>query len=223
MRFARVTAFLRRLTGRSGYEVGPHFRRIYETNAFGGTESRSGIGSSLAETARIRQALPRLLEELGVRRVLDAPCGDCHWISELAWGQVAYTGADVVAELIETNRSRLGARGMRFLAADLCADDLPQADLILCRDCWVHLDYRQIRACLANFQRSGARYLLTTTFASRTRNRDLGGAIWRPLNLQIAPFQFPAPLRLCEEGCVENEGAYADKALGLWRLPDLAF
>ncbi len=223
MTLSQGIALLRRLIGRSGFDAGRHFGKIYRENAFGGLESRSGLGSSLAETARIRQALPGLLADLGVRRLLDAPCGDCHWIGELDWQAIEYTGADVVPELIEANRARLAGRGLRFVVADLCTDDLPRSDLILCRDCWVHLDYRQIRACLRNFQRSGATFLLTTTFAARPANRDLRAAIWRPLNLQQAPLRFPAPLRLVDEGCTEGAGAYADKALGLWRLKDLSF
>jgi hypothetical protein len=41
------------------------------------------------------------------------------------------------------------------------------------------------------------------------------------LNLQLPPFNFPAPLRLIEENCTEDGGKYADKSLGLWRLSDL--
>jgi SAM-dependent methyltransferase len=223
MSFSRVAAFIKRLTGNSGFKVEERFKKIYEENIFLGTESRSGTGASLAQTERLRQELPQLLAELGVKRFLDAPCGDCHWIAELDWGTIDYTGADVVADLIQANRTRFADRKMRFIIANLCVDDLPPADLIFCRDCWVHLDYRQIRDCFRNFQRSGATYLLTTTFTSPARNRDLGGAIWRPLNLQIAPFFFPAPIKLCVEGCTENGGAYADKALGLWRLKDITF
>lgn len=223
MNVSRVTALLRRLTGKGSFKVPEHFTRIYVQNAFGGTESRSGVGSSLAQTERVRQELPRLLSEFGIKSFLDAPCGDCHWIAGLDWGTVEYTGIDVVAELIGSNRSRFAERRMKFILADLCADVLPRADLIFCRDCWVHLDYLQIKACLRNFQRSGADYLLTTTFAARTKNRDLGGAIWRPLNLEVAPFVFPAPIRLCLEGCTEGGGDFADKALGLWRLKDVRF
>jgi hypothetical protein len=76
---------------------------------------------------------------------------------------------------------------------------------------------------LANFRRSGAKYLLTTTFTDRPENRDLGRLIWRPLNLQAAPFRFPPPLELLNEGCTEENSQFADKSLGLWQITDLEF
>jgi SAM-dependent methyltransferase len=200
-----------------------HFGKIYQENLFGGSESRSGTGSSLEQTAKIRKKLPAMLAGFGVTSILDAPCGDAHWIAELDWSKISYTGVDIVADLIRNNQSHFAGRPLTFRTANLCADDLGCADLILCRDCWVHLDYAHIRACLGNFQRSGARYLLTTTFTGRSGNKDLGGDIWRPLNLQAPPFSFPPPLELLIEECTEEGGAYADKALGLWSLQKLAF
>jgi len=221
MNISSITTFWKRLTGRGGFQVDEHFTRIYEKNLFKGGESRSGKGSSLDQTTIVRRELPALLERHGVESFLDAPCGDCHWITELDWTRIRYTGADVVGALIEKNRVRLTGRPMTFVVADLCKDELPRADVIFCRDCWVHLDYAQIRACLENFRRSGATYLLTTTFTGRTSNRDLRTAIWRPLNLQAAPFNFPTPLEVLVEGCTEEGGQYADKALGLWMIADL--
>ena len=223
MNFSRVTALLRRITGRGHPVPQQHFSRIYEENVFGGQESRSGTGSSLQQTEAVRQLLPGLMAEYAVGSFLDAPCGDCHWIAELDWRTVKYTGVDVVPALIQANAVRLAARHMKFAPADLCADPLPRADLIFCRDCWVHLDFRQIRASLGNFRRSGSGYLLTTTFTALPRNRDLGGRIWRPLNLQAPPFSFPPPEKLLVEGCTEDGGKYADKSLGFWRLKDLNF
>jgi hypothetical protein len=204
------------------FSVAERFTSIYDQNTFGAAESRSGTGSTLEQTAAVRQELPGLLERHGVRTLLDAPCGDCHWMSTLEWQRVRYHGVDVVEALIRQNEGRFSKSGMIFSRADLCREPLPEADLILCRDCWVHLTFRQIRSCLENFQRSGSKYLLTTTFTARAANRDLSaGVIWRPLNLQVAPFHFPPPVELLGELCTEDGGRYADKALGLWRLNDL--
>ena len=222
MNLARIRALARKLTGRSEFEVAAHFGRIYERNLFGGDESVSGQGSTWEQTAVIRRELPQLFQRRGVRSVLDAPCGDGHWIMALDWSVIAYTGVDVVPALIQANTVRHADRSGRFLVGDLCRDPLPPADLILCRDCWVHLDFRQIKACLVNFRRSGAKYLLTTTFPAHPRNRDLMGLIWRPLNLQAPPFNFPAPLDVIVEGCTEEGGRFADKALACWNLPELA-
>src|SRR5262249_226159 len=104
---------------------------------------------------------------------------------------------------------------------DVTSDKLPGADIILSRDLLVHLSFRDIAAALENFKQSMSEYLLTTTFPRTTRNIDILSGDWRPINLQLPPFNFPEPLRLINENCTEHGGRYADKSLGLWKLDDL--
>jgi hypothetical protein len=197
------------------------FTAIHRQNAWQGDESASGPGSSLAATATLRQELPRLLSELGCASLLDAPCGDLRWIRETLLPTSSYCGVDIVAEVIAANRRRDGGPGRTFLHLDLRHDPLPKADLVLCRDCLVHLSYRDAWSALANFRASGAVWLLTTTFPAHRRNRDAVTGDWRPLNLELPPFRLPPPVALLNERCPEESGRYADKSLGLWRLDDL--
>jgi hypothetical protein len=132
-----------------------------------------------------------------------------------------YTGLDIVEPLIRENVRRYGGATTEFRPADLVRDPLPAADMILCRDCLVHLPFRDIRSVIANFKASGSRYLLVTTFSDRDRNFDVPVGDWRPLNLMRPPFDFPPPVELIREDCTEYDGRYADKSLGLWRLADL--
>jgi hypothetical protein len=74
---------------------------------------------------------------------------------------------------------------------------------------------------LRNFRRSGARWLLTTTFPGRDINHDTAMGRWRTLNLELPPFGFPPPGELIVERCSERNGLYRDKSLGLWRFTDL--
>ncbi len=180
-------------------------------------DSLSGPGSSLAQTAALRQALPGLCRELGVGTLLDAGCGDHRWLGRTELPIERYVGVDIVPDLIARNNA-LALPGRDFLAADFTRDDLPSADLVLTRDTLVHYDYATALRALANLRRTGAKWLLATTFPDRRANRDseLGG--WRPLNMVLPPFDFPPPLRLIREGCTEQGGAYRDKSLGLWRL-----
>ena len=187
------------------------FTRIYQTDHWRGPESRSGIGSGLDQTAAIRHALPTLIQELGIQTVLDAGCGDYHWMRETVLG-ADYLGVDIVEDLLAANLSHERA-GVSFRCADIACDPLPCADLILCRDVLVHLTYDQIREVVRNFITSGSRYLLTTTFTQHC-NQDLT-TLWRPLNLELPPFKFPRPLQLIAEGC---SGEFDDNHLGLWRL-----
>jgi hypothetical protein len=218
-----MIGFLRRLFSvEHDASLRDKFSRIYVNNVFGGTKSRSGEGSDMVQTATIRRELPKLVHELGIKRFLDAPCGDWFWMKETELDVADYIGVDIVGKIVEINGIQYGGPSRKFLCLNLAEDPLPQSDLIFCRDCLVHLNFHDIRRVISNFRRSRSTYLLTTTFTGRRKNVDLVGKdVWRTLNLQAAPFNFPSPLRLINEGCTEANERYADKCLGLWRLEDL--
>ena len=197
------------------------FARIFTTNLWA-AGSRSGLGSELTATAGVREQLPRLLEAIGATSLLDLPCGDFGWLSTVPL-DLDYTGGDIVAALVASNEERFGGPGSRrrFLRLDLTADPLPRADVVLCRDCLVHLSFDHIRQAFENLRRSGSTWLLTTTFLDHHENVDIDSGDWRILSLTRPPFNLPTPEGVLVEGCLESEGAYADKALGLWRIADL--
>ncbi len=204
------------------------FTRIYTANAFceglagGDTESRSGLGSTLAATRAIRKALPEVIEQLGAKTFFDLSCGDCNWMHHVNLGVDLYIGADIVKELIDTNIQQYGRLGRQYLHLDLLDSDLPRADLVLCRDCLVHLSLADAQKAIANICRCGSTYLLTTTFTDRHENTDIRTGDWTPRNLQLPPFSFPEPLSLINEDCREHYPHFTDKSLGLWRISDLA-
>lgn len=199
------------------------FSEVYEKNIFGGRESRSGEGSDLLQTEVIRREIPKVIQANSITSLLDAPCGDWYWMKHTELGVERYFGVDIVERLISKNRREFGSATATFHCMNLVGDDLPQADLILCRDCLVHLAFEDALKIVANFKRSGAKFLLTTTFVQHKQNNELHGVddFWRPLNLQLPPFGFPNPVSLINEGCTEEEGRYKDKCLGLWRLSDI--
>jgi hypothetical protein len=198
------------------------FSAIYRERSWGGDESASGPGSTHIRAETFVPDVIALLKRLDVRTLLDAPCGDFHWVAPVAAAVESYTGVDVVPELIAANVKSAGEGAgapPRFLCADLTRDRLPPADLILCRDCLVHFSFADIRAALRNFRRSGATWLLTTTFIdANRRNEDIRTGEWRPLNLELPPFRFPPPSAVIDEHCEHSDGIYRDKRLGLWKL-----
>src|SRR5437588_8306903 len=202
-------------------ELQQKFEYIYNENVWGSPESVSGLGSTLAVTAPIRHQLAELCSRFQVRRLTDAPCGDFLWISAAALPIDSYLGIDIVESLIAKNQRLHGQEGVNFQSGDLTIVDLPECDLILCRDCLVHLSFENIRRVLSNFIRSGSKYLLTTTFPENDVNFDIENGDWRMLNLQTQPFVLPDPIVLINEQCEEVDGAYKDKSLGLWGLQQL--
>jgi hypothetical protein len=197
------------------------FTNIYRSNHWGDSASVSGGGSNLEQTATLRAALPHALRALGVRTLLDAPCGDYHWMRHVDLGLERYVGGDIVADLVDQLQQDYGGPRHEFVRLDLTIDPLPRVDAILSRDSLVHFSFRQIAAAVRNFKRSGAVYLLTTTFTGRQRNRDIVTGDWRPLNPCASPLDWPEPLAVINEGCTEAGIRFADKSLGIWELASL--
>jgi hypothetical protein len=197
------------------------FRHIYQTNHWCGSDSVSGEGASSSQTQQIEAKLPALLKTLQVDVLLDLPCGDFSWMQLIDLPVSRYIGADIVSELILENQKRYGSQKRQFMILDLTSEPLPTADLLLCRDCFVHLSFGDIFSALNNIKRSQITYLLTTTFPNCEDNEDITTGDWRLLNLEKPPFSFPTPLQLINEQCSEGGGIYRDKSLGLWLLQDI--
>ena len=150
------------------------FTGIFRANAWENAESVSGPGSTVARGSDFQEELITVLDSWNVRSLVDAPCGDFNWMRHvLAHRDLEYTGVDIVAELIAANSGLYATATRRFVCADMTRDDLPNADLIVCRDGLVHLSFADARAAIRNFRHSGSRYVLATTFISHPRNRDV--------------------------------------------------
>jgi SAM-dependent methyltransferase len=198
-----------------------HFARIYKGNIWRGKESRSGTGSDLEQTRVVRQGLPELLRQIRAASILDLPCGDFHWMKEVDLPVQSYIGGDLLPELIKKNSQLYASEIRRFFVLDVRRSKLPQVDVVFCRDCLVHLSNADVFSALRNIKMSGASYLIATTFPMRDANIDIRTSGWRPLNLIRPPFCLSSPIELLNEGCTEDNGVYADKSLGLWRVQDL--
>jgi SAM-dependent methyltransferase len=195
------------------------FRHYYHARSWGPQEeSASGPASSLERTRAVRAALPSLLERLGARSLLDIPCGDFHWMSHVDLPIDTYTGVDIVSELTDENRRRYANPARNFLTLDITADPLPRADVVLCRDCLVHLSLRKALRAVRNIVASQSTWLLTTTFPGEvTRNRDVLTGGWRPLDLRLPPFSFPEPNVEIDE-CWPQ---WPRRRLSLWTISEL--
>ena len=195
------------------------FTTYYRYNKWRGRESVSGEGSDPENTAVVEDRLPAILAELGARSMLDIPCGDFAWMQRVDLADVRYLGGDIVEPLIEENRTRYESQHIHFQRLDIVNDPLPKVDLLLCRDCLVHFSFDDIFNALRNISAVGSGYLFTTTFPAVEQNYDIRTGGWRPLNLELSPFDFPPPLMMIHEGYDDPE--FADKSLALWRVSDV--
>lgn len=218
-RAARLSGWLRprvlwrrlRLMGKDTEGI---FTYIYEKRVWDASESISGAGSSLKATASIREELPNVFATMGIRSLLDAPCGDYHWMKEVDLDLDLYIGGDIVRPLIATLNERYGSDAHRFIHLDIIRDPLPDADAFLCRDCLLHLSNEDVLRALENAVRSPCRYLLASTYPDCERNTDIPTGMARPLNLCRPPFDLPEPIRILADPSVHVD----EKCLALWDL-----
>lgn len=195
------------------------FGRIHATNAWRGNESVSGPGSDVSRCVNIITHLPKLFRDFEIRSMLDVPCGDWNWMKDVELSGVDYIGGDIVPEIVSRNGETYARPSVQFEVMDMVRDDIPTADLVLCRDGLVHLSFDDGLNALKRIKASDSKFLLCTTFRNPERkNEDVKTGGWRALNMEKEPFNFPPALRVISE-CGINE--YADKSLALWLVEEL--
>jgi hypothetical protein len=194
--------------------------QLYQSNLWPIQESISGPGSDLAYTKPIRKELPILVAELGISSILDIPCGDFNWMQTVNFGSCKYIGADIVDELVSRKNQQYASDARKFIKLNIVNDELPTVDLVLCRDLFVHLPYGDIVKALNNIRKSRSKYFITTSHLLTKKNHDILVGQWRPINLLLRPFSFPAPIRIIYEDVLEGE-TNTGKTLSLWKVSDI--
>ena len=164
------------------------FKLKYTLNLWGSPESKSGRGSELKATETMRPALQKFIHMRSVQSILDAPCGDCNWIMSVIANEIVYCGVDIVEALVIENRRAHGGLNRTFCVGDICDQVYKRHDLIICRDCFVHLSFSRAQRALDAFIKSGSTYLAITSFPSVRKNQDIVTGAWRPLNMALEPF-----------------------------------
>lgn len=176
-----------------------------------------GWGSSEPHTHLVRKELVNILSTYEVTRMNDAGCGDLAWMRTLELAGVDYIGYDVHER---ATWPELREKGYQLEVRDITADDLRPADLLICRDVFIHLPNEMILGALEVFRKC-CRLLLTTSYISDpTLERgafsnyeriDSPSLLHAKLDLTSAPFGLGQPLeRIAEDS--------PNKYLGLWDL-----
>ncbi|MDR3217900.1 MAG: class I SAM-dependent methyltransferase [Dysgonamonadaceae bacterium] len=195
------------------------FKDIYNTNLWVSQESKSGTGSTVDATAIIREHLPLIINNFDISSMLDVPCGDYNWMKFVP-KNCRYIGGDIVPEIVANNQILYSSDKVQFKQLDITMDEIPQVDLIFCRDCLQHLSYKKVKEAINNFKRSGSNYLLVTSYPKTWRNYDIYDGDYRPLNLLKKPFYFPKPLLKIREGS-KSMNIEIDKTMYLYKIESI--
>jgi hypothetical protein len=190
------------------------FSAIYRHSYWGSRESASGGGSTLASTEVFRSEFERLINDMNVKVLLDAPCGDFHWMQHVRTPPgMKYIGADIVRDLIARLNVKYGNDQRQFVPLNLIDDPHPRSDLWLCRDALSHFSLADIFKTLENFLAAKTEHCLITTFMQVEDNTDIKTGFHRAINLLKAPFHFPAP----DIVLVDRPESEPEHVAGLWR------
>jgi SAM-dependent methyltransferase len=211
---------LERFKGRSAEDV---FTEIYDKDDWGSTESKSGKGSTLERTSIIRKQLPDFFKKYNIKRLYDGACGDFNWMSKLVENLDFYTGTDIVEKMVKDNTEKYSNESIKFRAENISIHQIENGyDAIFLRDVLVHLPIKDAIKALENVKKSGAKYLIATNFREISENEDLqANGLWRPINLEIKPFDLGEPLESMHESNQTYEyknKMYTDKYLSIWEL-----
>ena len=201
----------------------PIFTKIYENREWNSKESVSGTGSELKATVTVREQLPLLFKKYGIKRVLDIGCGDFNWMKELVNDFEFYLGIDVVADLIKGNVEKYGNDKIQFKHIEIFNLELNpyNFDVVILSDVLVHLSFFEIEAMFQYLKRSNIKYMIVTNFLNplnNNKNVDIPSGKWRPINLELEPFNFPSPIEKVPHIEGGKKGTYSDKTLDLWEL-----
>lgn len=169
------------------------FTGIYKTAAWGRNEEGkgfSGDGSVLENATPYVSFLEEFIKKNDIQSVVDLGCGDWTLSQHLNWSGIQYIGIDVVKFVIENNQKLYSAPNIRFIHADATQFDLPEGDLLICKDVLQHLSNEDILKILK--QRAKFKHCLFVNDVTRSNSARMNAKIdsgeLRPLDLSKAPF-----------------------------------
>ena len=195
------------------------FTLIYKYNYWSSKISKSGDGSSLEKTKNIITNLETIIKNYNIQKILDVPCGDFYWMKNFLKNKnIKYQGGDIVEELIEELNIKYGSSNKNFFNIDITSDNLPSADLLLCRDCFIHFSNEDIFKALKNFSRSNINYFLITHTINETsiENSDIFTGEYRFIDLFSKPFNLNKKTLLSFQDDPKNNKINNQKQMSLW-------
>ena len=188
------------------------FKNIHSGGGWDGFSS--GEGSLWQNTINLRTILPGILDCFKIKSLLDVRCGNFNWMKEVDLSNVSYIGGDVVSSIVENNKP-YSRNNLKFMKINIIEDKLPESDLIIVKDCFIHFPILYVKESVKNIKKSNSKYILTTTTNEEKHcNKNIEFGSWTWLNLQKDPYNFPHPIIQIKEE--ENS-----KFISLWNINDL--
>lgn len=163
---------------------------------------RSGDGSLVKNTVRLRAFLDDMFKTGKIASIVDLGCGDLSWMPLTdIFRRGYYTGVDIVPSVIEENQKRYGSAKKHFKQVNIVTDALylPPADLYLIRDVIFHLTRQEILSLFGSLcQNKPVKFSYLVVTSCRNNSNDVGKDIFdqwmfHPINLRKTPFVLGKP------------------------------
>ena len=162
------------------------FSKIYKEGLW---NEGSGDGSKIENVGEYVDVLQKYIDKPEIKTVLDLGCGDWQFSKFLDLSSVLYLGVDVVDSVIDSNIDLYSASNIDFISRDIITYELPQVDLIICKDVLQHLSNRDVISVLIKIIKSSKFALITNDFnPESTSNIDIENGDYRYLDLTLSPF-----------------------------------
>ncbi len=146
-----INNFLRE---KEGNDLSLQFNDVYELKCWNdGWGSGSGSGSRADLTSGYRVFLQEFFKNYKIKSIVDVGCGDWQFSKMLDLSGIKYIGYDVVSQVIESNKQKYENENIKFVLYKGNFDELPAADLLICKDVLQHLPNSYIYRFISNLKK----------------------------------------------------------------------
>lgn len=118
------------------------FTSIYDSGFWGVAEDgdpSSGWGSFPVHAKPYMDFLVNFINTNQIHSVVDLGCGTWEFSRYIDWGNINYIGVDAVASVVELNQRKFGSGNINFIQGDILNMQLPDGELVVCKDVLQHL------------------------------------------------------------------------------------
>lgn len=190
-----LVKFVKKIILRSNISNKKKFNLIFKYNYWGDKFSLSGTGSSPKKTRNAVSNIKNIIDKFKIKNILDVPCGDFAWMKEIVKDNTSlnYLGGDIVDDLVNELNLKYKTKNIEFKLIDIINNKLPKADILICRDCFIHFSNKNVLKTLNNFLNSEIKYILITdsVVSNNFKNIDIKTGEFRNIDLTKEPFNLP--------------------------------
>lgn len=155
------------------------FDKIYATSYWGGG---SGGGSTIKATLRYKKFIERFLRDREISSIVDLGCGDWQFSQFIDFADATYKGFDVAETVVKENQKSFASDTVSFECLKNY-EDLPPADLLICKDVLQHLSNDEVKKVLSILPRYKFA-LITNDVVGMSR---FGEFLWKSMHPFSAP------------------------------------